>query len=235
MTIHRRHKATLRDLPGIPEPTVVRLPAYLRALTDLVSVGVPTVSSDQLAQAAGVHSATLRKDLSLLGSYGVRGVGYDVGALADQITCLLGLSEDWPVAIIGMGNLGHALANYAGFVDRGFRIAALFDAVVNHEERLNNLPVHPMEDLDQVLVTEKIAIAVIAVPASAAQTIADRLVAAGVTSILNFAPVTLQVPRNVQVRKVDLSSELHVLAFHEQRRAVSPLVTSDQEPVVSAS
>ena len=113
---------------GIPEATVARLPLYLRALTALQDHGIPTVSSEELAAAAGVNSAKLRKDLSYLGSYGTRGVGYDVDYLVYQISRELGLTQDWPVVIVGIGNLGHALANYGGFASRGFRIAALLDA-----------------------------------------------------------------------------------------------------------
>src|SRR5580700_4684840 len=184
---------------GIPDATVARLPVYLRALYALADHGVATVSSEELATATGVNSAKLRKDLSFLGSYGTRGVGYDVEYLIYQISRELGLSQDWPVAIIGIGNLGHALANYGGFVSRGFRIAALLDADPRLSgNRVAGLVIRHIDELD----------AVIAVPPQAAQAVADRLVASGVTSILNFAPVVVTVPDGVDLRKVDLSIEL---------------------------
>lgn len=205
---------------GIPDATVARLPLYLRALGGLAERGVPTVSSEDLAAAAGVNSAKLRKDLSHLGSYGTRGVGYDVQYLIYQISRELGLTQDWAVAIVGVGNLGRALANYGGFVSRGFRIAGLLDAdprVVG--DRIAGLVVEHIDELESVIKNRGVSIVVIATPASAAQEVCDRVIAAGVTSILNFAPVVLAVPDGVDVRKVDLSIELQILAFHAQRKA----------------
>jgi redox-sensing transcriptional repressor len=205
----------------IPEATVARLALYLRALTNLAERGTATVSSESLATAAGVNSAKLRKDLSYLGSYGVRGVGYDVELLTEQIRSTLGLNENRAVALIGLGHLGQALAGYAGFASRGFRISALIDSDPNLVgRRLRGLVVHHVDDLEQVVGAEDIAIAVIAVPSAAAQVVCDRLVAAGVTSILNFAPVVLSVPRHVDVRKVDLAAELQILSFHDNRKSV---------------
>ncbi|GAA2021746.1 redox-sensing transcriptional repressor Rex [Nocardiopsis rhodophaea] len=204
---------------GIPEATVARLPVYLRALQALNASGTPTISSEGLATAAGVNSAKLRKDLSYLGSYGTRGVGYDVEYLIYQISRELGLTKDWTVAIVGIGNLGRALANYGGFGTRGFRIAALLDAdtaVVGRE--VAGLSVRHIDTLEEAVKMEKVSIGVIATPAAAAQGVCDRFVGAGVTSVLNFAPVVLNVPPGVDVRKVDLSIELQILAFHEQRK-----------------
>jgi redox-sensing transcriptional repressor len=176
------------------------------------------VSSEELATAAGVKSAKLRKDLSYLGSYGTRGVGYDVAYLVYQVSRELGLTQDWPIVIVGIGNLGHALANYGGFASRGFRVAALFDADLRRVgERVDGREVLPMSELGRVVAELGVAIGVIATPAAAAQTVCDRLVAAGIRSILNFAPAVLAVPVGVEVRKVDLSIELQILAFHEQR------------------
>jgi redox-sensing transcriptional repressor len=203
---------------------VARLPVYLRALTTLAERGVETVSSEELAAAAGVGSAKLRKDLSHLGSYGTRGVGYEVDYLVYQISRELGLTQDWRVAIVGVGNLGHALANYGGFVSRGFTVSALLDAdpaVVG--EDIGGLTVRPVSELEAVVEGEQIAIGVVATPACVAQEVCDRLVGAGVTSVLNFAPVVLVVPDSVMVRKVDLSTELQILAFHEQRRMAGRL------------
>ena len=207
---------------GIPDATVARLPVYLRALYALADHGVATVSSEELAAAAGVNSAKLRKDLSHLGSYGTRGVGYDVDYLIYQVSRELGLTQDWPVLIVGAGNLGRALANYGGFASRGFRIAAMVDAdpevvgtvIARHTVR-------NAADLEDVIERFDVSIGVIATPAAAAQEVCDRLVAAGVASILNFAPVVLNVPSGVDVRKVDLSIELQILAFHAQRRGAA--------------
>ena len=211
-----------RGASAIPEATVARLPVYLRALHGLVERGTATASSEELAVIAGVNSAKLRKDLSYLGSYGTRGVGYDVEYLIYQISRELGLSQDWPVAIIGIGNLGHALANYGGFVSRGFRIAALLDADPRLSgNRVAGLVIRHVDELDEVIAENGISIAVIAVPPHAAQEVADRLVAAGVTSILNFAPAVVTVPAGVDLRKVDLSIELQILAFHEQRKTAN--------------
>ena len=205
---------------GIPEATVARLPVYLRALHTLADGGADTVSSEELANAAGVNSAKLRKDLSHLGSYGTRGVGYDVTLLIDQISLALGLTQRWRVALVGVGNLGHALAGYAGFSSRGFRIAALFDAdPARVGEPIAGLNVRHIGDINRVVADEGISIGVIATPAGAAQDVCDQLVAAGVTSILNFAPCVLNVPDGVDVRKVDLSIELQILSFHEHRKA----------------
>lgn len=214
---------------GIPEATVARLPVYLRALHALSGRNVPTVSSEALAEAAGVNSAKLRKDLSYLGSYGTRGVGYDVEYLVYQISRELGLTQDWSVAIIGVGNLGRALANYGGFASRGFRIAALLDsdpAMVG--EQIAGLSVEPTEALASLAVERDIAIAVIATPAGSAQYVCDLVAEAGVTSVLNFAPVVLSVPSGVHVRKVDLSIELQILAFHEQRKSGGPVLDPAQ-------
>jgi redox-sensing transcriptional repressor len=205
---------------GVPDATVARLPGYLRALTALVDDRVRSVSSDELAAAAGVTPAMLRKDLSHLGSYGVRGVGYDVAHLAAEVTEVLGLAREWPVAIVGMGNLGRALAAYRGFSTRGFRIVAVLD----HDTRLVGLraagqTVRPMTDLPALVRDEGLAIGVIATPAESAQQVADQLVAAGVRSILNFAPSVISVPADVDVRKVDLATELQILAFLAQQRA----------------
>jgi redox-sensing transcriptional repressor len=208
----------------VPDATVARLPLYLRALGSLAEDGVSTVSSEELAAAAGVNSAKLRKDLSYLGSYGTRGVGYDVDYLVFQVSRELGLTQDWPVVIVGLGHLGHALANYGGFASRGFAIRALVDAdpaIVGTE--IAGLTVTPLERLEDVVGDLGVAIGVIATPAQVAQEVCDRLVAAGVSSILNFAPSVLAVPDHVEVRKVDMSIELQILAFHEQRKVAPRL------------
>jgi len=220
---------------GIPEATVARLPVYLRALIGLSEGGTATCSSEELAAAAGVNSAKLRKDLSYLGSYGTRGVGYDVDYLRYQIAREIGVTQDWPVVIVGIGNLGHALANYSGFSSRGFRIVALLDAdPARLGEDVGGLRIRAFDDLESLVETHRVAIGVIATPAHAAQDVCDRLVGVGVTSILNFAPAVLSVPDGVDVRKVDLSIELQILAYHEQRKSLAEQTAGPLDGVVPA-
>jgi redox-sensing transcriptional repressor len=205
----------------IPEATVGRLPVYLRALVEMAERGSSTTSSGHLADAAGVNSAKVRKDLSYLGSYGTRGVGYDVAYLIHQVRRELGLTQHWPVLIAGAGNLGRALANYKGFAERGFRIVALVDAAPEKVgERIGQFTIEEVERLDEIVSRDGVVIGVICTPAGAAQEVADRMVAAGLRSILNFAPAMITVPGHVSVRKVDLSIELQILAYYEQRKAV---------------
>ncbi len=208
-----------RTARRIPEATVARLPVYLRALVEAAEAKIATISSERLAEMGGVNAAKVRKDLSYLGSYGTRGVGYDVEYLLLHISRVLGLTQDWPVVIVGIGNLGHALANYKGFSARGFRIAALVDADPGKVgEIVGGVPVQHIDELPRIAADEQIAIGIVATPASSAQEVAHRLVAAGVTSILNFAPAVMTVPRGVSMRKVDLSVELQILSYYQQRR-----------------
>ena len=205
----------------IPEATVGRLPVYLRALIEMAENGTTTISSGDLAGAAGVNSAKVRKDLSYLGSYGTRGVGYDVAYLIHQVRRELGLTQHWPVLIAGAGNLGHALADYRGFAQRGFRVVALVDEAPSKVgEQVGAIVVEHVDRLDEIVRRDDVAIGVICTPAGAAQEVADRMVAAGIRSILNFAPAVITVPDHVSVRKVDLSIELQILAYYEQRKAV---------------
>lgn len=203
----------------IPEATVARLPVYLRSLAELVDEKIATVSSERLAEMAGVNAAKVRKDLSYLGSYGTRGVGYDVEYLLFQMSRELGLTHDWPVAIVGAGNLGSALANYGGFTQRGFPVAALFDADTKKVgQQIHGVRVHHLDELPKLAKALKVGIGVIATPAAAAQDVADKLVAAGVGSILNFAPSVISVPDGVSLRKVDLALELQILSFYQEHR-----------------
>jgi redox-sensing transcriptional repressor len=203
----------------IPEATVARLPVYLRSLADLVEEKAATVSSERLAELAGVNAAKVRKDLSYLGSYGTRGVGYDVEYLLFQMSRELGLTHDWPVVIVGAGNLGQALANYGGFRDRGFPVAAMVDADRRKVgEKVHGVLVHHLDDLPELAVDLGIAIGIIATPASAAQTVANALAEAGVGSILNFAPVVISVPEGTSLRQVDLALELQILSFYQEHR-----------------
>jgi redox-sensing transcriptional repressor len=204
----------------IPDATVARLPVYLQILSEQAEDGVANISSDGLAELAGVNAAKVRKDLSYLGSYGTRGVGYDVDELVYQIRRELGLDHDWPVVIVGAGNLGHALAGYGGFTERGFPVAAIVDIDPDKVDSvIGGVRVRPLDELAQLVASKSISIGVIATPPATAQDAADRLVKAGVTSILNFAPVVLSVPVGITVRKVDLAVELQILSYHEQRRA----------------
>jgi redox-sensing transcriptional repressor len=204
----------------IPEATVARLPVYLHILVEQAEAGVDSISSDGLAELAGVNAAKVRKDLSYLGSYGTRGVGYEVEYLVYQIRRELGLEHQWPVVIVGAGNLGQALAGYGGFNERGFPVAGIVDIDPNKVDTVvGGVRVRPIAELSQIVTSRNLSIGVVATPPAAAQDAADKLVKAGVTSILNFAPVVLVVPMGVTVRKVDLAVELQILSYHEQRRA----------------
>jgi redox-sensing transcriptional repressor len=221
----------------IPEATVSRLPVYLRILYELAADHVANVSSERLAELAGVNAAKVRKDLSYLGSYGTRGVGYDVEYLLYQMSRELGLTRDWPVVIVGAGNLGQALANYGGFGERGFPVSALVDVdPAKVGTTVAGVLVRHLDDLPDIVPARGGTIGVIATPAVAAQQAADRLVRAGVTSILNFAPIVLTVPRGVSLRKVDLAVEMQILSFYQQRRVGPPVgpVPLDDEGAASA-
>lgn len=204
---------------SIPEASVARLALYLRMLGELREQGSETVSSDELAAVTGVNPAKLRKDLSFIGSYGIRGVGYEIRPLLHQLEQSLGLNHRQAVALVGVGNLGHALAGYGGFDGRGFPVTALFDVdpdlVGIH---INGIVVEHVRDIPRVAAERGITIGMIATPGQAAQAVCDLLVSAGVQCILTFAPVVLQVPADVEVRKVDLAVELQILAFHVARR-----------------
>ncbi len=204
----------------IPEATVARLPVYLQILIEQFDGGIENVSSEGLAELAGVNAAKVRKDLSYLGSYGTRGVGYEVEYLVFQIRRELGLDHEWPVVVVGAGNLGQALAGYGGFNGRGFPVAGMVDIdPAKVDSVVAGVRVRPLGELPTIVATSGVSIGVIATPAAAAQDAADQLIAAGVTSILNFAPMVLNVPSTISVRKVDLAVELQILSYHEQRKA----------------
>ena len=214
---------------GVPEATVARLPVYHRALTALAERGVATVSSEELAVAAGVNSAKLRKDLSHLGSYGTRGVGYDVDDLIVHIGRELGLTQDWSVVIVGRRQ-PRAGARQLRRLRLARASASSVSSTPTPPGSARPSPassIRPLSDLERVVADEGVNIGVIATPAGAAQDVCDRLVGAGVTSILNFAPTVLAVSDEVDLRKVDLATELQILAFHEQRKsdlvAVAPV------------
>ncbi|MFW2335824.1 redox-sensing transcriptional repressor Rex [Ilumatobacter sp.] len=212
----------------IPEATVARLPVYLQILIEQSDGGVESVSSEGLAELAGVNAAKVRKDLSYLGSYGTRGVGYEVEYLVFQIRRELGLDHEWPVVIVGAGNLGQALAGYGGFNGRGFPVAGIVDIDPGKVGTVvADTTVRPLDELPDIVARGGIRIGVVATPAGAAQDAADRLIAAGVTSILNFAPMVLSVPSTISVRKVDLAVELQILSYHEQRKSNGVARTGD--------
>lgn len=203
----------------LPEATLTRLTQYLRALNAFEAQGVERTSSGVLAKEAGVNPAILRKDLSLLGSYGTRGVGYVVTELAEHINRTLGLNQDWRVAILGAGNLGRALSGYAGFASRGFQVRAILDtaeSLVGSE--VGDFVVEPVDELGAVIRREQINIAVLAVPGVAAQGLIDALAEHGVKPVLSFAPQPLRIPAGMIVRRVDLSTELQILAYHAVQR-----------------
>jgi len=202
----------------IPPATVARLPAYRRALMDAADLGLRTLASGAIAEAVGVHPDQVRKDLSHLATRGTRGVGYDVRALIVETSAILGLDEERTVVLVGVGNLGRALAAYEGFAPQGFRLVAVLDAdpaVIGTE--VASLVVRPTSDLPAVARSEQVEMGVVAVPGSAAQDVVDTMVAAGITAILNFAPVHVRAPAHVAVRRVDLSTELQMLSFHGSR------------------
>lgn len=214
----------------IPEATVARLPVYLRCLVELADERTPTISSERLAEMAGVNAAKVRKDLSYLGSYGTRGVGYDVEFLLYQMSRELGLTQDWPVVIAGVGNLGQALANYGGFTDRGFPVGALVDVDPDKVgSSIAGVTVHHIDELPELVASKGIAIGIIATPPNAAQAVADKMVAAGIGSILNFSPSVLGLEPEVSVRKVDLAVELQILSFY-RRRADGPASLGPDAP-----
>jgi redox-sensing transcriptional repressor len=202
-------------LPRIPEMTVRRLSVYFRCLAQLEEDGVKTISSQELATRFHLNSAQVRKDLAYFGEFGIRGIGYDTTHLRAEIQRILGLDREWRVVLVGFGNLGSALFHYRGFARQGFRIAAIVDDDPAKVGRaVNGLAIQALAELPRVVKAQTIQIGVVAVPAEAAQTVVDRLVAAGVRAILNFAPSRVKVPRDVRLQNVDLSIELENLSFH---------------------
>lgn len=204
----------------IPERAITRLSIYLRCLEELLADGTRAVSSQQLAERFGLNSAQVRKDLAYFGQFGVRGLGYYTEELKGNLERILGLNQQWEVALVGLGNLGSALLNYRGFQQRGFRVVAAFDNDPRKVGmRIGRVPVFDVERIVPILKRRRIKMAVIAVPAAAAQAVTDQLVAAGVNAILNFAPTQLSVPKRVKVQNVDLSVMLKTLSFYTARSA----------------
>jgi len=195
--------------------TVRRLSVYTRCLRELEEDGVKTVSSQDLAERFNLNSAQVRKDLAYFGEFGVRGIGYYVSSLKAELQRILGLDREWPVALVGFGNLGSALFHYRGFGRQGFRFVVIFDddpAKANRE--VNGVPIFATRDLAREITARGVQIAIVAVPAEAAQSAADQLVVAGIKAVLNFAPARIRVPRDVRLKDVDLSIELETLSFY---------------------
>jgi redox-sensing transcriptional repressor len=201
--------------PKIPEMTIRRLSVYTRCLLQLEEDHVKTISSQDLAERFNLNSAQVRKDLAYFGEFGVRGIGYYVAGLRNELQRILGLDRAWPVVLVGFGNLGSALFHYKGFGAQGFKIAAIVDddpAKVAHT--VDAVPIISSRDMAREVKARGVQIAIVAVPADAAQTVADQLVAAGIKAILNFAPARIKVPRDVRLKNVDLSIELETLSFY---------------------
>jgi redox-sensing transcriptional repressor len=202
----------------IPERTVTRLSIYLRCLEELEGDGVVSVSSGQLADRFGLNSAQVRKDLAYFGQFGVRGLGYYVGALRHHLERILGLKREWEVALVGLGNLGSALIAYKGFQEKGFRITAVFDRdPAKVGQRVEGVQVMDASKIVPAIRKRKIKIGILAVPAVSAQAVVNLLVEAGVTAILNFVPAQLTVPDSVKLQNVDLSVLLKTLSYHVVR------------------
>ena len=203
---------------SVSAATVGRLPTYLRTLSELAADEVASVSSARLAALVGVNSATLRRDFSALDINGTRGVGYDVKYLVSSISLVLGVHQEWPVAVIGAGNLGRALANYNGMSERGFPVRAIFDVDPNRVgSAVGGITIQHLDRLAETVVEAGISVAVIATPASEVQAVVDTVVANGITSLLTFAGEPVEVPEGVVVRRVDLATELQILSFYQQR------------------
>ncbi|MEE9124573.1 MAG: redox-sensing transcriptional repressor Rex [candidate division NC10 bacterium] len=204
--------------PRIPEKTVTRLSIYLRCVEAFIADGMSTVSSQQLAERFGLNSALVRKDLAYFGQFGVRGLGYYTEGLKQNLERILGLNQEWGVALVGLGNLGSALLNYRGFQQRGFRISVVFDTDASKVgRRIGSIPVCHVEKIVPILKRRRIKMGIITVPAGAAQAVADQLVTTGINAILNFAPTQLTVPKGVKVQNVDLSVMLKTLSFYTSR------------------
>jgi redox-sensing transcriptional repressor len=204
--------------PEIPRKTIYRLSLYLRCLQRLKSNAIRTVSSEALAKAAGVKSTQLRKDLTYFGQFGTRGLGYDVEQLSKMISDLLGTTSLQPVILVGIGNLGLALLSYKGFEQEGFEIVAAFDLDVSRKrDKSDATPIYSMDRLAEIVEKRGVKMAIITVPAAAAQEVANQLIDAGIVGILNFAPIVLHVPDEVMVNNVNLAIELENLSYFIQQ------------------
>lgn len=203
--------------PEIPRKAVYRLSVYFRGLQRLKANGFQTVSSEALAKASGVKPTQLRKDLTYFGQFGTRGLGYDVGQLSKMISDLLGTTRLQPVVLVGVGNLGLALLSYRGFAKEGFEIVAAFDVDATRKRGKDlSMPIYSMDKLAEIIALHNVKMAILTVPVSAAQEVANGLIALGVTGILNFAPIVLDTPEEVTVNNVNLAMELENLSYFVQ-------------------
>lgn len=199
----------------IPEATVSRLSVYSRFLEEVEKRGITSISSGEIAEGIGGTPAQVRKDLAYFGEFGTRGVGYNVHSLNEQMVKILGLGKTWKVILVGAGNLGSALSQYKGFRDRGFDIIAVFDNDLKKVGlMLNGIPIYPISQIADFINDNDVRIAIIAVPAAYAQDVADAMVDTKIQGILNFAPVVLTVPEEIETRNVDLAVNLEVLSFN---------------------
>ena len=199
----------------IPEATIIRLSVYSRYLAQIKRKGIVTISSGEIARGVGVSSAQVRKDLAYFGEFGTRGVGYNVGELYGYLMKILGLTTQWPVVIVGAGKLGSALAMYAGFLERGFKVAGIFDNDPRKiGQKLDNLEIMDVHKLPEVVEASKASIGIVAVPAEVAQEVSDMMIRSGLKAILNFSPRMLVIPDEVVMRNVDLSVNLEILSFY---------------------
>ena len=199
----------------IAESTVRRLSLYLRFLEEFEEQGIATVSSDALALRGGTTSAQVRKDLAYFGEFGVRGIGYYVSGLKAELQRILGLDREWQVALVGFGNLGSALFHYKGFARQGFRISTIFDDdPTKWGKVIEGVTIQPMQELPKEAKARNLQIAIVAVPGESAQAVTEKLVAAGIKTILNFAPGRIKAGRDVRLKNVDLAIELETLSFY---------------------
>lgn len=199
----------------VPDIVIGRLPIYLRALTQLLETGQEFTSSQELGQILGIGSAQIRKDLSHFGEFGKQGTGYQVSYLRDQISKILNVDKEWAVALVGFGDLGQAIARYGGFASKGFHIDIIFDVdLPKIGQEVDGREVQDIKYLGEVISKQKIKVAIIAVPISAAQEVTDQLVKAGVRAILNYAPITVSVPNYVRVQYIDPVVHLQRMAYY---------------------
>ncbi|MFM1652675.1 redox-sensing transcriptional repressor Rex [Brevibacillus sp. B_LB10_24] len=199
----------------ISEAVVRRLPVYLRYLTHLQQMKVKTVSSQQMGETLDVNPAQIRKDLAAFGDFGKKGIGYDVDYLINKIRQILKIDREIPVVLVGAGNLGHAISNYNAYMHDNMRIVAIFDADRRkHGKKIVGLSIQPMEALKQIVQEKEIRLAIITVPAAAAQNVAEQLIDAGIKGILNFAPITIHTEKDVRIDNADVTSSLQSLAYY---------------------
>ena len=199
----------------VPDIVIGRLPIYLRALTQLQETGQEITSSQELGERLGIGSAQIRKDLSHFGEFGKQGTGYEISYLREQIAKILHVDQDWTLALVGFGDLGQAIMHYGGFHRQGFHIEAIFDNDPDKiGQEMEGMVIRSLDDLKEVISTQHIRIAILAVPAGAAQEVANKLIEMGIKAILNYAPITLNVPKHIQVQYIDPIMHLQRMAYY---------------------